>query len=223
MNKVEAIENHENICFCCLKDIKSVKRYSIYRSEYGSSFDNFYTYLQLCSGCTPEDIDLWFDEEPEMIEGYYAYYKYEGKIKELVNTFPLEGQELFWNRVAYGANAYNMSPQDWIDDKLGILPDEIYEEEYDMYSPRQIKAYKERFTTCEHPINVVYSDDSKGCWCPFGANGEYGQKTGYNISNTCYNCPHYKVRETPIKEMDDKTYNKYKYYIIGKQYEHLFQ
>ena len=70
-----------------------------------------------------------------------------------------------------------MDSQDWIDMKLGILPDEKYEAYY-MISPRQIKAYEERFTTCEHPVNV-YSNIGEGfeyCMCPFGAKGEYGQK-----------------------------------------------
>lgn len=116
-----------------------------------------------------------------------------------------------------------MDSQDWIDDKLGILPDEVYEEEYNMYSPRQIKAYEERFPTCEHPVNKVYNDGSKGCWCPFGTNGNYGQEVGLNVSDECFNCRHYKLRETPIKEMEYETYEKYKVYIQGREFKDLFE
>lgn len=222
VNRVEAIENYENICFCCLKEKSNLEKFSLYRSEYGSSFDNNYTYLQLCEECKPNGIDEWFNEAPEMINGYCANYKYEKKIIDFVNTLPLQGQELFWNRCAYGADAYTMESQDWIDDRLGILPDEVYED-YGMYSPRQIKAYEERFPTCEYPVNVMFNDKSKGCYCPFGASGDYNQHTGNKISAECFSCTRYKLRESSIKEMDNDTYKKYELYIRGKEFTHLFE
>lgn len=42
-HKVKAIENYENICFKCLKETDKLKQYNLYRSDYGSKFDNFYT------------------------------------------------------------------------------------------------------------------------------------------------------------------------------------
>lgn len=224
--KVTPIKDYEKICFKCLKEKSKLEKFYLHRSNYGSSFDNCYTYLQICEDCKPKDIEKWFNEEPEIVDGYCAKYKYEQNIIDFVNTFPIEGQELFWNRCAYGACADNMDSQDWIDMQLGILPDEKYKE-YGMYSPSEIKAYEERFPTCEHPVNVVYSDDSKGCWCPFGASGEYGQQISPNISDECYGCEHYKKRETPIKEMDRDTYDKYEKYINAKiyieKYKNLFE
>lgn len=223
MDKIKAIESYENICFCCLKE-KTIETFNLYRNEYGSSFDNNHTQLQLCSECKPDGLEEWFNESPEMNDGYCADYKLEGKIINFINTLPLQGQELFWCRCSSGANATYMSSQDWIDDKLCILPDEVYEEEYGMYSPRQKNAYKERFPTCEHPVNAVFDDQSKGCYCPFGARGEYGQEAeGWNISTECFNCNHYKVREIPIKEMTYDTYKKYELYIQGMQYKDLFE
>ncbi|MEM5592922.1 hypothetical protein AAHH67_16150 [Niallia circulans] len=132
--KILAIDDYDGICFCCLNKNKlGLEKYSLYRSEYGSSFDNYYTYLQICDECKPNEIEKWFYEEPDM-DNYYTNYKYEQNIMDLVETFPLQGQELFWNRCAYGACAHSMESQDWIDDKLGILPDEVYENEYSMYS-----------------------------------------------------------------------------------------
>ncbi|MGG3890215.1 hypothetical protein [Metabacillus fastidiosus] len=220
--KVLAIVDYENICFKCLEKKEKIETFSIYRNSYGSSFDNNHTELNICNECKPVDLEKWFDEEPEKIE-YYTKYKYEKNIIEFVDTFPLEGQELFWNRCASGACADVMNSQDWIDDKLGILPDEVYEEEYNMYSPRQIKAYEERFPTCEHPVNAVFNDKSKGCYCPFGASGNYGQEADINISEECYGCQKYKKRETKIKEMSHDTYKKYEVYIQGKEFEHLFE
>lgn len=209
----EAIENYENICFKCLKE-KQIETFSLYRSNYGSSFDNNYTTLQICEDCKPRDLGEWFNEEPEY-NGHSENYKYEKNIIEFVKTFSIEGQELFWNRLAYGANADEMESQDWIDMKLGILPDEKYEE-YGYYSPSKIKAYKERFPTCEHPVNRIWDDNSKGCWCPFGASGNYGQKAGWNISDECYECEYYKLRETPIKDINSEDFDDYKMYIKSK-------
>lgn len=216
----EAIENYENICFCCLKEKTNLNTYSISGRGYGSSFDNEDTYLQICDNCKPEGINKWFDENPELIDGYCEDYKHEKDIIDFVDTFPIEGQELFKNRVAY--KTYTMESQDWIDMKLGILPDEKYEE-YCMYSPRQINAYKERFPICEHPVNAIFNDNSKASYCPFGASGKYGQETDQNISKECFNCKHYKVRENPLKEMEYKTYKKYELYIKGMQYKDLFE
>lgn len=221
-NKIQAVTYRENLCFKCLKEGTQIKKYNLHRSEFGSKFDNYYTHLQLCNNCLPEGIDEWFNEIPET-DGYCAIYKYEDKIIEFANSLPLQGQELFWNGVAYGACAYTMDSQDWIDDKLGILPDEVYEEKYFMYSPRQIRAYEERFPTCEYPVNIIYDDNSKGCWCPFGAYGEYGQKISSNINDECFYCEIYKKRETPIKEMSSEMFKQYQMYMKGKQYKDLFE
>ena len=215
--KVTPIKDYDKICFKCLKEKDELKKYYLNRYEYGSKFDNMVTYLQICNECSPEGIEEWFNEKPEMKHDCYAVYKYEQNIIDFIDTLPIQGQELFWNRCASGAIAYYMDSQDWIDMKLGILPDEKYEAYY-MISPRQIKAYEERFTTCEHPVNV-YSNIGEGfeyCMCPFGAKGEYGQKASSDASIECFNCEHYKKRENNIKEMDYKAYREYKNYINAK-------
>jgi hypothetical protein len=157
---------------------------------------------------------MWFNEKPEMND-YCADYKYEKDIINFVNTLPLQGKELFWNRCAYGACSNIMDSQDWIDMHLGILPDEKYEE-YGMYSPSEIKAYKERFPICEYPVTEIFNDGSKGCWCPFGASGNYNQQIGLNISDECYYCKYFKVRETPIKEIYSEDFNDYELYMKSK-------
>lgn len=217
---VKAIEVHDKLCFKCLKS-KDIKRFSITHRGYGSDFDNFNTYIQLCSECKIDGVEKWFNETPK-IDEYVEVYQYEDNIHDFINTLPLEGRELFLNQCASGANSYVMDSQDWIDMELGVLPDEVYEE-YGMYSPRQVKAYKERFPTCQHPINIIYKDGSKGCRCPFGAFGNYNQQTSDNIWGACYECPFYKERETPIKEMESDTYNKYEKYIKGMQYKDMFE
>lgn len=214
-NSPRAIEDFKGICFKCLKK-KITAIYSLYRSNYGSSFDNNYTYMQICDECKPKDIKKWFDEEPELIDGWCEDYKYEDCIIEFVDTFSVEGQELFWNRCAYGACSHTMESQDWIEKKLGTLPDEIYEQ-YGMYSPKTIRLYRERFPTCNHPINIIYSDKSKGCWCVFDASGEYDQKAEeYNISGECASCQHFVERNEPLKNMTSKEFELYKKYFIGK-------
>lgn len=46
-----------------------------------------------------------------MIDGYCAKYKYEQNIIDFVNTFPIEGQELFWNRCAGQKVSPNISDE----------------------------------------------------------------------------------------------------------------
>lgn len=212
------IINHKNICMSCLKETDHLIVYTCFGRGYGSNFDNSGTKLQVCSNCDKPDFYLWYNEKPIM-DDYCETYKYEELIWEHANTLPLQAQELFFNTFRQGEY---MEQQDWIDMELGILPDEKYEE-YCMYSPSQIKAYEERFPTCEHPVNIIYNDNSKVCKCPFGAFGDYGQKLDVNISDECHNCSHYKIRETPIKELDKNTYDKYELYIRGKQYNDLFE
>jgi hypothetical protein len=217
-------QNKERLCYCCdelQEDKNKLIIYNISSRGYGSIFDNCRFSVQICRQCDKPEFREWFYEDPE-VKDYYEIYKHEEKIKNLINSFPIENQEYVWN----GMDGFWMERQDWIDMELGILPDEKYEE-YGMYSPRQIKAYEERFPTCEHPVNVIYNDGSKGCWCPFGAQGEYGQEIGSNISEECYGCKHYKKREKPIKEMDRDTFDKYEKYMNAKihieKYKDLFE
>ena len=194
-NDHKAIEDFKDICFKCLEK-KITTKYSLYRSNYGSSFDNNYTYMQICDECKPKDIKKWFDEEPELIDGWCEDYKYEDNIIEFVETFPVEGQELFWNRCAYGALVYNMKSQDWIDMQLGVLPDETYED-YGMYSPRQKKAYEERFPVCKNTYIREHKDGSKGSTCRLHDctwGDEFGN-IGLNPSTECYQCKDFVKRE----------------------------
>ena len=114
-----------------------------------------------------------------------------------------------------------MDAQDWIDYKLNILTHEKCKE-YGLYSPQEKQAYKERFPICQHPVNVIFEDESKGCWCPFGAYGEYGQKTGRNLYDGCYECKYFEKRRTPIKYISEKDWIDYKIYYIGKLKEEEF-
>ncbi len=211
---VKAIENYENICFKCLQE-KRINTYSIYGRGYGSKFDGSNTKLQICDECSHFDLNKWFNEECALIDDYCERYNHEDEIYNFIDMFPLQGQELFLNRCMSGWTSHVMESQDWIDMVLGILPDEKYKE-YGMYSPSEVKAYKERFPTCEHPVNVVYEDESKGCRCPFGVFGEYGQNEGLNYSDKCYTCEQYSSRETPIKEIKGEDFNDYQQYIISK-------
>lgn len=209
INRPKAIKDFENLCFKCLQKQNNINKYFLHRSNYGSSFDNNYTHLQLCDECKKEINEEWFKEEPEIIDGYCADYKYEKDIINFIDNLPLEGQELFWGRCAHGACADHMSGQDWIDRELDILPEWKYKQ-YSYYVPYRMKVAKERFVLCNEPVNVVYSDSSKGCWCPFGSHGEYEQKVrAGDRPYKCYNCDQFHKRYESIKEMTDKEYKKY--------------
>lgn len=193
INRPIAIEDYEGLCFKCLQK-KDIQKYSLYRSEYGSSFDNNYTYLQVCKDCEPEKIGDWFGEEPEMIEDYCVDYKYEKNILDFINTLPIKGRELFWARCSYSACSDDMEGQDWIDYELGILPHERCKE-YGYYSPQEIKAHNERFPICNKVKLVVYKDGSIGERCPLGASS--------SMSEECYLCPAFNERIGEIDMIDN--------------------
>lgn len=132
-------------------------------------------------------------------------------LMNIIDSFTLEGQEKIHNS---GANAY-LPPDIWIKLQKGELTDEEYEQ-YGMYSPTTIRLYEERFSTCNHPINKIYANGSKGCGCVFGTFGDYGQKPGTNISEKCAKCQHYVERYEPIKEMTSDEFSLYERYYIGK-------
>jgi hypothetical protein len=214
-NKV--IQNPENVCFNCLKET-TVHKIDIPALGWGSSFDNFSTRINLCNDCYNLTNPNWWNLNiiKAEIDWHGEHYEYENEILNFVKQMPLAGQELFYNRYAYGANAdYYMEAQDWIDYELGILPHEKCKE-YGLYSPQEIQAYKERFPICQHPVNIIYEDGSKGCWCPFGAYGEYGQKIGLNICDECYQCDYFTQRTTSIKDILYKDWEDYKVYYISK-------
>ena len=223
MNKNKAVQNPENTCFNCLKETV-VHKINIPALGWGSQFDNFSTRIQLCDDCYSVTNPDWWKlnviKGKTDLEG--EHYEYEDEILNFVNQMPLAGQELFYNRCATGADADNMEAQDWIDYRLGILPHEKCKE-YGLYSPQEIQAYEERFTKCQHVVNRVFSDVSIGSWCPFGAYGEFEQRTGVNICGECYTCKYFEERKTPIKWISNADWEDFKIYYIAKLKEKEFE
>lgn len=202
------------VCMKCLKN-KATHIYTIYGRGYGSSFDMCNTKFQCCDECDNLQYADWFNEK-ELMDGYVETYQHEEKIWDLIKSLPLESRELFENTFDSG-DGWRMEPQDWIDFELGELTHEKCKE-YNLYSPKDIEAYETKFTTCEHVINVVWNDNSKGAWCPFGVHGDYGQKVDEcgNLSDECTDCKYYKCRENPIKEIKGEDLSEWKNYMSAK-------
>lgn len=207
---IKAVED-ECLCMKCLKN-KATHIYPVSCRGYGSIYDMMDTRFQCCDECDIPEFEKWFFENP-IIDDYVENYKYEDNIYRLIKNLPLESQELFENR--FNTEDYPMEPQDWIDYELGELPHEKCNE-YSLYSPEEKTAYREKFSTCEQVVNVVYNDDSKGSRCPFGAFGDYDQKVSINIWEECYGCKYYKKREHPIRTINDDDFSDWKDYMIMK-------
>lgn len=220
---IVAIED-KSICMKCLKK-NATHTYTIYGRGYGSSFDSMDTRFQCCDECDKPEYKDWFGET-EVMNGYVETYEHEEKIRDLIGSLPLESRELFEN--SFDGHAWQMEPQDWIDYSLGELPHEKCKE-YALYSPKDIEAYKTRFTTCENVVNVTWSDNSKGSWCPFGVNGSYSQKIDEygNVHDECTDCKYYKLRESTIKEIHGEDLNDWEVYMSAKlkvdEYKHKFE
>lgn len=208
-NKNVAIKNIGSTCCNCLKETK-IHHIHIRALGWGSSFDNFSTQLDLCDECLALTNPEWwkfkvcgnFDENGDYdMDG--EHYEYEDEILNFVNQMPLAGKELFWNHYADGAFAdCNMDAQDWIDYELGILPHEKCKE-YNLYSPQEKQAYKDRFPNCKHVEINVYSDGSKGSSCFRNAFGDGEGNCGLNISDKCYLCDFFEERDGEIKVVDE--------------------
>lgn len=199
---IVAIEDH-GICMKCLNK-KATHTYVLPMRGYGSSFDGTSTKLQLCDDCHSDDYVSWFNEigEYEDDDCYCETYKHEDDIFDLIETLPLESQELFFNTFETGWNTYKMDAQDWIDYELNELPHEKCKE-YNLYSPQEITAYHDRFPTCNHVFLKTWADGSGGCKCKFGA---YGNKDGTcdsNISSSCYQCTNYTPRVEKMLEISE--------------------
>ena len=220
-----AIKNPENVCFNCLKETE-VTEIHIHEMGYGSGFDGWSTKIRLCKDCMSETDSRWWElkekrcdwDKADDEEDNYGFYEYEfeDEIFEFIHNLPIEGKELLYNRFSRGWNSHGTwEPQDYIDYDLKILPHEKCKE-YGVYSHQEIEAYKTKFPVCQHPVNKVYSDGSKGCWCPFGAHGDYGQKAGLNICDDCYKCNYFLERTTPIRDINNRDYNEYSIYYVAK-------
>lgn len=220
IKKIKAIHNTECLCWKCLKehDKSKIHIIEIGALGYNSCFDNLSTRIQLCDDCYNVNPEWWNLETiiPEGFEQFGYMYKYDKEICQFINELPLESQELVWNEYAYGACAgYNMDAQDWIDYQLGTISHEKCKE-YGMYSPDEEKAYEERFPTCQHPVEIIYNDGSKGCWCLFGAHGKLNDgvvSVGGNTSSQCYKCKYYKQRTTPVISVKDSERADYDLYV----------
>ena len=216
MDKVLAIANHEGLCWKCLQpfDKSQIHNINIPEMEYGSAFDGEGTKLQLCEECYQEsNPEIWSMEELKDIDEdrfqLGEEYVHEKEMREYIEKLPLQGKQFVWNEFNYGWNAdHKMQAQDWIDYRLDILPHDKCKE-YGYYSPEERQAYKERFPTCQYPVNIIYNDNSKGCKCPFGVHGKYGQKCNEQSYEGCYKCQYYKERTKSIIDVSDDEYEGY--------------
>lgn len=196
---IVALTDH-SVCMKCLSK-KATHTYTICGRGYGSIFDGTDTKLQLCDNCHKDEYETWFNEDCTYND-YWADYTYEDNISELINSLPLEAQELFDNTFSSGLDSDFMNAQDWIDYKLGELPHDKCKE-YGVYSPQEIKAYHDRFPTCNHVFLKTYSNGSVSCRCNYGA---YGNKDGtcdINAYDECYQCTKYTPRVDKMKEINE--------------------
>ena len=201
-------EHQDCLCYICdkVKPENEINKLKMRGRSIGSEFDGSKFTMNICDSCIKIEHYKWFLEEPKLVDKYTEKYEHESKIKELIDSLLIENQEYIMNGF--------MSREDWIAMKKGTLPDKEYKK-YFMYSPSEARAYKERFPTCEHPVNVRYSENSVGCKCSVGAMGHKNQEASVNISEKCFECSFYKKRETPIKEIkkeDLEDYDLFKLY-----------
>jgi hypothetical protein len=203
-NKIKPIRNSKNLCWKCLKHKTHINVIEFGNLGYGSSFDGWGSRIQLCDHCYQEsNPKIWdtkiFDER----NIYGGHYKYEDKMWGYINNLPIQSRELCENKYCFGWNAdHIMNAQDWIDYQLDILPHEKCKK-YHLYSPDEIKAYNNRFPTCNKVYKEIFPDGSSGCRCSCGAHGNSDGSCGLNISDECYMCIDYEIKaDKEMKSID---------------------
>lgn len=103
----------ECTCMSCLKKINGAKlTYEIADMGYGSSFDGMETKIILCPKCYSKIKTNCLEHSLKKIEGEVEQEETEDKILELIESFPKQGQELFYNRLE--KNSFSIPPEDWI-------------------------------------------------------------------------------------------------------------
>lgn len=215
---IKSISYSDDLCFKCLQKYDKTDITTVYLLDcgYGSKFDGFNSKMQLCSKCYEECKDLWkmnsiTDEKGNDLKRYES----EEDIIKYINELPIEGQELFLNRMAWGTFISSMGAQDWIDYKLGELPYEKCKE-YGLISYEELSDYKEKFPKCKYPINITNDDGSQICHCPRGSYGKYGQEVDDTLYINCYNCPIYTERteDDTILDLSSEEAKVYKLYVL---------
>lgn len=181
------------ICMKCLQK-KATHQYEVYGRGEESSFYEEDIRFQCCDNCNIPEYEVWFNEQPTLTHGA-ARYKYEKKIHSLIESLPLEGRELVENR--FNSVGLNMEPQHWIDYQLDELPHTICKKYY-LISAEEKEAYAMRFPTCEHVVEVRYSDGTVRSMCPFNATGACNQQPD-GVSTLCRQCKYYQRRITKLK------------------------
>lgn len=138
-------------------------------------------------------ISLGYAEHGSYFDGCYIKFNLcDDCLRALIESFTLEGQEKVFNS---GAN-HRMSTEDWLREARGELSDMDYEER-GMYSPRQIKAYKERFPVCKRVSIYQYSTGHCGSRClrpDFAISFGDGEGKATDLSTHCYECTYFIQR-----------------------------
>lgn len=218
---ITPVQYSGKICFKCLKEFDRSNIITIHFCDqgYGSLFDGFNSKMQLCTECyNKTNKDIWnMNIIPDENDNRLKHYEHETEIIEFINELPIEGKELFLNRIAWGSTVFSMNSQDWIDYNLKELSHEKCKE-YKLMSQEEISAYQERFPKCKYPVNMIESDGNKVSYCPCGSYGKYGQEIDNTLYMNCYNCPLYKER-TEKDELLDLNFDEGELYKIYVLYE----
>ncbi|MGL5711101.1 MAG: hypothetical protein ACRCW9_09725 [Cetobacterium sp.] len=193
--KVSDLNNNDpfnpNQCICCGKQLYKEEFYELKRRGYGSIFDSLKTKFKICKTCKPKDLELWLNEVPEQ-KGYSEDYKLEDELYDFIETLPVQGQELFYNK---NSNEYRLSPTEWILFEKGILSHDSCKD-LGIYSPAEHFYYRERFPKCRNVSIKIHSDGSKSAVCHKGAYGKVNknnkQEASVNTSCLCMKCDSYK-------------------------------
>ncbi len=111
------------ICMSCLEKSDNISKIRFNKVGYGSVFDGDDTEIHLCDSCKEKvNIELWCNEliikKDENGRVLSTKYKFEDKLITYLNSLPIEGRELVFNRFNKSWICPSIDSQDWIDQEL---------------------------------------------------------------------------------------------------------
>ena len=150
----------------------------------------------------PIDMQLDVIYDRDFDETFFEY-EHEREMYDYINSLPIEGQELVYNRLGEDrGKSCKHDPQEWIDYHLGELSYELCKKNHWVFKG-EFESYQNHYEKCGHVKNVIWNKGGKDSQCFINplVKGEFGGGCS-KVGTGCYDCEYFKERDKEIETVD---------------------